>query len=73
MSCPNRSMIKLSIVISLVILSTSLLGTVQAVQKPNVLLVCVDDLRNGLALEGDPIAKTPHLDRLASLNLGDDR
>ncbi len=42
------------------------LDAVQASQNPNVLLICVDDLRNCLELDGDPIAKTPHLDRLAS-------
>ena len=33
---------------------------------PNVLLICVDDLRNCLSLDGDPIARKPHLDKLAS-------
>ncbi len=33
---------------------------------PNVLLICVDDLRNCLELDGDPIARTPNLDRLAA-------
>ena len=35
-------------------------------KPPNVLLICVDDLRNCLDLDGDPIAETPNLDRLAS-------
>ena len=35
-------------------------------QQPNVLLICVDDLRNCLDLDGDPVARTPHLDRLAA-------
>lgn len=36
-------------------------------QRPfNVLLICVDDLRNCLGLDGDAIARTPKLDRLAS-------
>jgi arylsulfatase A-like enzyme len=34
--------------------------------RPNVLLICVDDLRNCLKLDGDPIALTPNLDRLAA-------
>jgi iduronate 2-sulfatase len=33
--------------------------------KPNVLLVCVDDLKPLLGCYGDPHAKTPNLDRLA--------
>ncbi|NQT39000.1 MAG: sulfatase, partial [Planctomycetes bacterium] len=35
-------------------------------KRPNVLLICVDDLRNCLEPDGDPIAETPNLDRLAS-------
>ncbi len=35
-------------------------------RAPNVLLICVDDLRNCLELDGDGIAETPNLDRLAS-------
>jgi len=35
-------------------------------KPPNVLLICVDDLRNCLQLDGDIIAETPSLDRLAS-------
>lgn len=34
--------------------------------SPNVLLICVDDLRSCLELDGDPIARTPCLDRLAA-------
>ncbi|MEO1617165.1 MAG: sulfatase [Planctomycetota bacterium] len=33
---------------------------------PNVLMICVDDLACTLGCYGDPLAKTPHLDRLAS-------
>ncbi|MFH1264641.1 MAG: sulfatase [Planctomycetota bacterium] len=35
-------------------------------KRPNVLLICVDDLRNCLEPDGDKIAETPNLDRLAS-------
>jgi arylsulfatase A-like enzyme len=38
----------------------------KAKKPPNVLLICVDDLRNCLELDGDKIAETPNLDRLAS-------
>jgi iduronate 2-sulfatase len=34
--------------------------------RPNVLLIFVDDLRTTLGAYGDPIAKTPNIDRLAS-------
>ena len=42
------------------------LGGAQATQRTNVLLICVDDLRNCLELDGDPIAQTPNMDRLTS-------
>jgi len=34
--------------------------------RPNILLICVDDLKPNLGCYGDPIAKTPNLDRLAA-------
>jgi iduronate 2-sulfatase len=34
--------------------------------KPNVLLICVDDLKPTLGCYGDPLAKTPNIDRLAA-------
>jgi len=37
-----------------------------AVSRPNVLLLCVDDLKPQLGCYGDVLAKTPNLDRLAS-------
>ncbi len=33
--------------------------------RPNVLLICVDDLKPTIACFGDPIAITPHIDALA--------
>jgi iduronate 2-sulfatase len=38
----------------------------QVVKRPNVLLVCVDDLKPLLHCYGDKIAQTPNLDRLAA-------
>lgn len=37
-----------------------------AAEKPNVLLICVDDLKPLLGCYGDKIIKTPNIDRLAS-------
>jgi iduronate 2-sulfatase len=36
-----------------------------AASKPNVLLICVDDLKPLIGSYGDPLAKTPNIDRLA--------
>ncbi len=37
-----------------------------ALEKPNVLLILVDDLKPALGCYGDPHAKTPHIDALAA-------
>ncbi|MES2696252.1 MAG: sulfatase [Verrucomicrobiota bacterium] len=37
-----------------------------ALARPNVLLICVDDLKPAMSCYGDKIAKTPHFDRLAA-------
>ncbi|MDQ5977277.1 MAG: iduronate 2-sulfatase [Verrucomicrobiota bacterium] len=45
----------------------TLLGlTLNAATPPNVLLILVDDLKPAIGAYGDPVAITPHLDRLAS-------
>lgn len=41
--------------------------------RPNVLLICVDDLKPVLGCYGDTAAKTPHIDRLASRGVRFDR
>lgn len=40
--------------------------SVDAAERPNVLLILVDDLKPALGAYGDPVAKTPNLDRLIS-------
>jgi len=35
-------------------------------RRPNVLLICVDDLKPALGCYGDAAARTPHIDRLAA-------
>ncbi|MFO1000378.1 MAG: sulfatase-like hydrolase/transferase [Planctomycetaceae bacterium] len=37
----------------------------EPVRRPNILLICVDDLKPVLGCYGDKIAKTPNIDRLA--------
>ena len=44
-----------------------------AAPKPNVLLICVDDLKPVLGCYGDTHAKTPHIDALAARSLRLDR
>ena len=56
-------MLRLLLTLSFVLLSQTV---DYAGEKLNVLFIAVDDLRPELGCYGSPIAKTPHLDRLAS-------
>ena len=49
----------------LVVLLVGQAATTQAA-KPNVLLICVDDLRPELACFGVDYIKSPHIDQLAA-------
>ena len=40
--------------------------TAATATRPNVLFIAIDDLRPNLGCYGDPVAITPHLDRLAA-------
>ena len=44
---------------------------VSAATPQNILFIAVDDLSNALACYGDPVAKTPNLDRVAAEGKGD--
>ena len=50
--------------ITITSLLLSLIGSLTA--KPNILFIAADDLSCALGCYGDPIAKTPYLDRLAA-------
>ncbi|MBX3440194.1 MAG: sulfatase [Planctomycetaceae bacterium] len=50
----------------LALLLTALSSCVAVASPPNVLLILVDDLRTNLGCYGDPLVRTPHVDRLAA-------
>ena len=53
------------------VLSLALIDASQAFgqAKPNILFIAIDDLRPELGCYGSPIAKSPHIDRLAAEGL----
>ncbi|MBF0197227.1 MAG: sulfatase [Planctomycetes bacterium] len=48
------------------LLTLIFIGNLEAAQKPNVLMIIVDDLKPTMGCFGDTLAITPHMDRLAS-------
>jgi len=55
--------------ICLLALVASSLSVLQAAERPNVLFIAADDLRCDLGCYGNPLVKTPNLDRLAARSL----
>src|SRR5688572_20816744 len=55
-----------SLLILLLVCASISCGRLAAGERPNVLLICVDDLKPALGCYGDKLAKTPHIDRLAA-------
>ena len=69
------SRVRFGVAVSICLGLTSVLSVAQPVAsavaaertaRPNVVLICVDDLKPLLGCYGDRFAKTPHLDRLAA-------
>jgi iduronate 2-sulfatase len=55
------------------VLATVFSATAAPASRPNVLFLISDDLNNLLGCYGDPLAKTPHLDKLAARGVRFDR
>ena len=53
-------------IVLIVILFNSILSIAQNTKQPNILLICVDDLRNNLGVYGDMQAITPNIDAFAN-------
>ncbi len=68
-----NSLRPLTLLAALLLSPLALLSAADLAPKPNVLLICVDDLKPLLGCYGDAPAKTPNIDRLAARALRLDR
>src|SRR4051812_33627500 len=60
-------------IILLVVVVLGASGARAAERKPNILLICVDDLKPMLGCYGDTTIKSPNIDRLAARGMRFDR
>ncbi|MEQ1825272.1 MAG: sulfatase [Pirellula sp.] len=65
-------MLRLPLAATLILLSL-ISSQAGAADRPNVLFIISDDLNNSLGCYGDPIVKTPNIDRLAARGVRFDR
>jgi iduronate 2-sulfatase len=63
----------LSLGIACCLLASAVGASAQEAKRPNVLLICVDDLKPTLGCFGDQLVKSPNIDRLASRGVVFDR
>ncbi|MEM6363091.1 MAG: sulfatase [Planctomycetota bacterium] len=59
----------LAVFVPTVLFAGSVARSLVAAERPNVLLLLVDDLKPAIGAYGDPLAKTPNIDRLAASGL----
>lgn len=62
---PKLALVSILSSITKIIICLSLLSQLQGLEKPNVLLLLIDDLKPALGCYGDKSAKTPNMDALA--------
>ena len=62
----TTKIISTALIASPFLASCTVLAQKQEVQKKNILFIAVDDLKPLLGCYGDPLAKTPNIDKLAS-------
>jgi len=58
-----------ALILSLPVLSGGLAGRARGADKPNILLICIDDLKPLLGCYGDEVVQSPNIDRLAERGL----